>query len=249
MHSASFVLEFLAVFFVGMAPALLGSLIFWRWPKAQISQYIGTQLISNLVSSLGAIFVVLLIVSIYPRGTEYIGFDLNNKEMIAKVILWGSITFVTIITILQYVYTRFPPTNASASGEAKIKPHIEAAFQYRTPWQRIAYLIVLSIGVVAEDLVIRGYLILFLSATVGYTFVWALLSIVLSIANHLYQGREKELVLTHFLIATLFAIVTIITRNIFAVIAGHLYFDILVVRLWWKMGEQLESEKEKLDSV
>ena len=157
--------------------------------------------------------------------------------MISKVLFWGPFTFFTIIVILVNMNKRYQRTAEDAGSEIQLKPHIEATLQYRTSWQRIAYLIVLSIGVIAEDLVIRGYLILFLGATIGYKYAWALLSIALSIIIHLYQGRERETVLTHALVATLFAVVSLITWNIFTIMAGHLYFDIVVTRGWWKMGE------------
>jgi membrane protease YdiL (CAAX protease family) len=88
----------------------------------------------------------------------------------------------------------------------------------------------LWLGVIAEDLVFRGYLVLGLGARTGSYFPWMVLSIILSIAAHLYQGVSWKLMLGQGLFALIFTGVSLITNNDTAIIP-HLVYTIWLLRV------------------
>ena len=71
------------------------------------------------------------------------------------------------------------------------EPAMKVFAVQRSTWERIVFLPILFLGVIGEELLYRGYLVLILGNETGFMALWVLLSIVLSVVAHLYQGRSR----------------------------------------------------------
>ena len=122
-------------------------------------------------------------------------------------------------------------------------PQIEAVIRYKKFWERTAHLLVLIFEVVAEDLLSRGYLVLFMGTRTHSFIPWIIVSIAFSVVAHLYQGKNRKNILSQFLFAAFFIGITIATKNLLAAIAPHLLIDIAFTFNIWRRSDKLVTQK------
>jgi membrane protease YdiL (CAAX protease family) len=104
---------------------------------------------------------------------------------------------------------------------------------------------VLSEVVISEDIVFRGYLVLFCGIITGSFLPWVILSICFSVIVHLYQGRKISYILFHGIGAAVFIGVTIFTHNIVSAIVAHLLYDIPWTLGIWRNADKQLGKPEK----
>jgi membrane protease YdiL (CAAX protease family) len=108
---------------------------------------------------------------------------------------------------------------------------------YQAVWERLGFVVALIIGVVAEEWVYRGYLVLLLGEKTNAFLVCALLSAFLSVLVHLYQGRS--LLVFHFLFAIVAIGVTIWTDSIVMAVSMHIFQDVVAtIKVWNQIDKQ-----------
>jgi hypothetical protein len=227
-------LEFLVVFTVAILPQIVGSFLSIK-DREYFRKFTPEQrTVSNLGRWIGIIFLLFYIAMNHSNGLFSIGLGFGRNG-IPKIILVAGIT--TGYLLLIFVLGRLRSKKIQEQTETVRRSIFAAgAFStYRGFWGRSAYLLTLWLGVIAEDLVFRGYLVLGLVAQTGDYFLWIVLSIALSIAAHLYQGTSARLMLGQGLFALIFIGVSLITNNVITAIIPHLVYDtVWLLRGWAK---------------
>lgn len=225
------ILEFIVVAIVGILPNIYGAVLSIRRPNYTNELSPGELIVRRLLNSLSQISVVLLVALNHPSGLAavgiYPGYDVSSSNPIV-IGMTALLCLYLIIGIAQRVLYRGEKIEIDFT-----RPDIVQTIHYQNTWERLADLTVLPFEVVGEELVYRGYLVLLLGRVTGTLIPWAILSIGLSILIHLYQGRNRLMVLSHFLTFTLLAGLTIFTGNIGAAIAAHLLNNFLNAFLIW----------------
>ncbi len=235
------VLEFLAVFTVGVLNSIFGALFSLANPDFWKGQTALQHLWGRWGAWVSEMAVVLFVVSNQPAGLASVGIrtgagGANVAAMVAGWLAYLGLS-VAYLVIWKYVLRR-----GTADSTAKLdtsKPHIGQVLLYRNRWQRSAHLLELTLAVITEDLVFRGYLVLLLGQRTGTYIPWAILSVWLSIVIHLYQGRDRGTVVFQAVAATFFVVLTVLTQNLLAAIAVHLYYDVTsTLRLWQRATKE-----------
>lgn len=122
------------------------------------------------------------------------------------------------------------------------RPHIAESLMYVSGWERLAWITTLPFGVIAEELVMRGYLILFIGSLTHAMILWAAISVLITVVLHLYQGRDAETILTHIVFAVIFTGLTLYTQNILASITAHLILNFFTtINIWIHSKNQLTN--------
>jgi len=234
------VLEILAVTFAGILPALLGSYFYIKYPDYSNRYNNLENLIIRWANSLLGIFVVLLVAYNQPDGFVSIGIITHQCGENGGAILIGVFTFsifVILFSIVQKLINKIrkkePPQEIDLS-----KPSPSRILRYQNRWERRSYLSVLPIAAISEDLICRGYLVLYLGNLTNNFIPWIVLSVTLSILIHLYQGRDKGTILFHFLFAAFFIAITLVTKNILAPIAAHVFLNLSISRGVWRQAKK-----------
>ncbi|MGB8645349.1 MAG: CPBP family glutamic-type intramembrane protease [Anaerolineae bacterium] len=242
--------EFIAVVSVGVLPAVLGSVMQLSRPEVVVRMTAGEQLLNRGLRALMIIAVVMLVALDQPGGLTALGMPRANNESLVAT-MWGLIVMggaLWIYVAVRTIVSRLRPNAAAAPAPVPPRPWLASTTVYRSGWERVAFLVVLAFTVIAEDLVFRGYLVLWWGARTGTFIPWAVLSVALSVLVHLYQGRGApapdglpvsplrtplmlRTILFHAGLAGLFVGVTVVTHNLAAAIVPHLWYDIV-----WTVG-------------
>jgi membrane protease YdiL (CAAX protease family) len=253
-----FILEFFAVFFVGILPSLLSTFLYLSNPnylKIAEKYDVFEKLLNRWVRDLGSISVVLLVAYLQPNGFASVGLKFNDPaNNIGAFFVGGSgLTFFLILLgigqriILRLMKQPSPPVIDTAN------PWVTDSLHYQSIWERLAYLAVLPFSAISEEFIYRGYLVLFLGTLTNTFIPWAVISIVLTVVLHLYQSRNSRTIILHFLLASFFVGLTISTQNILAPITAHIFLNLMnQLRLWIVAKEKdlptptANSNKQKL---
>ena len=103
------------------------------------------------------------------------------------------------------------------------------------PKKRILALIMLLLAVISEEILYRGYIVLFLGTRTDQIIIFGLLSIFITVFGHLYQGTDK--IVYHMGLAIVFVLSTLITKSILISITIHLFINIFAILTLWKTKE------------
>ncbi len=229
-----------AVFFVAIAPYIVGSIQHLRHPERIRMDAPSDSLLSRWLMAAAAITVVGLVALDQPAGLGSIGIYLGSDKNFAAA--WAGLMaiaglFAALFAITAIVRLIRKP-GASTSGAPK--PQVREQTLYRDRWERLAFLAVLPFVVIAEDMVYRGYLVLLLGTRTGTFVPWIILSIALSVLLHLYQGPHLRFILFHMISAGFFIALVLATHNLLAAIIPHLYYDFV-----WAIGAWRRAERPK----
>jgi membrane protease YdiL (CAAX protease family) len=178
--------------------------------------------------------LIAYIAAVHPGGFADFGLIIPAGK-IFDTLLFGLLTAAYLS--LVFVVSRLRSRSEQERRESLLRGIFRAGgfSHYRTLGLRAAYLLVLWTGVIAEDVVFRGYLVLGLGAYTGSYWPWVIVSVLLSTVLHLYQGLHRQVILAQALFAGLFITLTLWTGNVYAAILAHLIYDtIWVVRGWAK---------------
>jgi membrane protease YdiL (CAAX protease family) len=116
----------------------------------------------------------------------------------------------------------------------------------RTILERMVFLPILFLGVISEELLYRGYLVLILGNEVGPVLLWILLSVLLSVVAHLYQGRSR--IIWHLLFAIIATSTTALTGSILMSTAMHLYVNLISALKVWSMADKTIAKQKDVTS-
>ncbi len=230
-------LEFFTVFSVAILPHLLGS-IFILTNKDYLKHFLPWQrMISSGVHEVAKIFLLTYIATSLPIGLAAIGLKFTGIDISRAIAISG---FATGYLLLVFVITKLRSKKIQERREELRKAVFEAGgfSSFKTLSQRAAYLVTLWLGVIAEDLIFRGYLVIGLGARTGTYWPWIILSILLSVAVHLYQGLSRQVVLAQVFFAIVFIVVSLTTGNVVAAILPHLVYDTIWVLQGWALEDK-----------
>ncbi len=233
------VLEFFVVFTIAILPQILGSILSLK-DREYFRKFSPDQrTASNLVRWIGIMLLLYYIAMEHAAGLSSIGLSFTKSE-IPKISLVSAIT--TAYLSLVFVLSRFRSKQIQEKIESLRRSIFEAGGfnSYRGFWGKFGYLLSLWFGVIAEDLVFRGYLVLGLGAQTGSYYPWIVLSVILSVAAHLYQGVNRQIMIGQGIFALIFIIISLITKNVITAIIPHLVYDtIWLLRGWGKDSKQV----------
>ena len=236
-------LEFFAVFTIAILPQILSS-AFSASNKEFLKRFTGKQrILVNLSSFCGMILLAVYVAMSHLEGWAYIGlgFDKNSLPRIIIIAAAG-----TAYLFLIFVIAKFRSQKDRQKNEQRKNDVFEAGgwANLKSFGERAAYLPTLWIGIVAEDMIFRGYLIFGLQTQTGLLLPWIILSMTLSILVHLYQGTGWRILLGQGFFAIIFISVSLLAQNIVAAIIPHLVYD----TIWMLQGWANLSKKEAQQS-
>lgn len=254
-----FALEFLTIITVGVLPNLYAALLDIRNPdylkKAELFSVFET-LPSTWLSAMSSIFVVLLVA--YQQPNRFLSIGLRSGQwgnnIIAVLIgYFGLVVFAILFAVGQKLFLLFVKQASPLTVDTS-NPWVTSNLRYQDNWERLANLTVLPFSAISEDLIYRGYFILYLGRLTNTFIPWAVISIFIMVLIHLYQGKNTRIIIYHFLLACLFTGLTIATQNILAPITAHIVFNFMNKLKLWNLEKKhnqttsmtVKSNKKKL---
>jgi membrane protease YdiL (CAAX protease family) len=219
-------------------PFVFSSLAFDRNRESKKHFTNAENLFMMCVGSLAPALVILYVVYSQTEGFDAIGLSAHPQLPNQVAIFVGLVAVVFGAYILAVAYRLFQKNKPEQEEPSPILKLFE---QYRTPLERIVYLIGLSFLVIEEDLLCRGYLVLYWGAKTHTYLPWVLLSLSVSVVMHLYQGKNLKFILSHLLFAGIMIGMTLLTRNLLTAIGGHLYYDIVFTITQWNRLDKQRS--------
>lgn len=235
-------LEFGAIFFISFLNHLFGMILSIKNFTDKKYFYFFKSTFINWTYSLGEIFVVLYITINQPTGLLSIGINTTDKVDNIVSIFGGAFLVTIILSPILFLLNKFvfyKNNNKILDEEVLSQPHITEIINYKSEIERLVRLSVLPFEVISEDFIYRGYLVLLLGYRTGSFIPWAIISVLLSVAIHLYQSRKLENVVFHFLAATFFVGITLWTQNIFSSVGAHLLMNFVwMIGIWKKADKQ-----------
>ena len=231
-------LEFVTVFLVGILPSAVASIAIFIDPRIIVKQNKYLDLLIQFVKVASIITLLLYISSRHNEGINIVGFSSNGFNSLGILVM-------LLGFLLLFSYTSFNAHIQKRSGSIpKTNPAATNMMRYKTFSERVLFWISMATGVLAEDMLYRGYLVLGIGVLTGNWVLWVLISICLSIIIHLYQ--REALIGYHIIIATTFVLVASIMGNIVLVVIFHLLWNTLqVIRIWQKADQDHSSQSGK----
>ena len=239
------VIEFLSIFFISVASHLFGAYLHIKNPEYQKIYTVPQAIVRNWLHPVGIILVVILVALNQPNGVESIGIYSGSKSHNFNALYYGcmgggvALLLITIIFNLKQVRRYL-----SKEGIAKIEsdPANAQILIYRDFLERAAYLATVILMVIAEELVYRGYFVLYWGYKTNSLVIWILISLSLSVLIHLYQGRDFKSISLSILMHSVFIGLALIFQNILAPIAAHIWNNIRWVNAQWKEEKLIKVE-------
>lgn len=238
------ILEFVSIIFVSVIPQLASGFVAASRPDSIRSSTPLEILIRYWTGSVSAIVVVLLVAVGQPNGTASVGIVTPSTPLAASnanAILVGIISVVLMIlaTYVAHGLSRLLGRSVPDEPFNVSNPWVVMLLRYQEFWGRFAHVTVVPLTVIAEEMVYRGYLVLFLGSQTRAFIPWIILSIALSVLVHLYQGRNAKSLALHALYAALFIALVLLTNNILTPIVAHVYFNMISASQTWRRAEEL----------
>jgi membrane protease YdiL (CAAX protease family) len=233
-------LEF-SIVFVGMIlPQILSSL--FRVQIRRMQEGIPNLLRLSLqgLNYAGSILVLLYIAIGQPGGLASIGLTLVPSQLPRTLYMAAG---ATCYLLLVFVIIRFRSKDVQQDVQIRQRQVLAAMgySQYRALPERVAAMINLWLGVVVEELVFRGYLILLLGARTGSYIPWLVFSIFLTVTVHLYQGFTWKVAYAHVFFAGVFIVAALVTGNLVAALIPHLVYDTVWILQGWSHAKELKA--------
>ncbi len=237
-----FFLEVAAVGTVGVLNNILAAYFWITNPNYTKTFSVSDKLLRQWLYAASVIVVVLLVASDQPSGLASIGllFLGGAANILALLIGYFSMVFVLLgYTVIYNLARRLRGKGATPPTLDTSRPLTAETLSYRDKWERWATMSVLPFSVLSEDFVYRGFLVLLLGSKTGTYIPWAILSVLLSIMIHLYQGRNIRFILFHFLTASFLVSLTVLTHNVIATFAAHIVLDSIFFMQTWQIAAKL----------
>lgn len=193
------VLETLVVVSIGVAPAILASVIERKHPTTR-SQLCPTVRTASLFAYSVAVISVLLYIALNQPsrlmsiGIRWSPFTDANTGILNEVIA------IVLIGPVMYGLVMLPFALVSMFAHKILKREVHPEYEdrtkayfsiYRTPRERLILLLALLPAAMAEELVFRGYLVVLLGEKTGALALCVAISAILFAASHLHFGRAS----------------------------------------------------------
>jgi membrane protease YdiL (CAAX protease family) len=238
-------IEFLVIFAIAILPEITGSIFILQDRELLVRGSSNKQkIVSRWIRHISIIILVIYIAANQPSGLSSIGLSFEPSE-IPGILIVGGLTTAYLLLIFLFSKLRSKPEQDKTDKLAKSIFEAGAFHVYSGSLEKVTFLISMWLGVVAEELVYRGYIVLALGFQTGTFIPWVILSILLSVCIHLYQGAERRIMLSHVFFAIIFITVTLITKNIITAMIPHLIYDtVWLLRGWAKTrkAQTLQAE-------
>jgi len=149
------------------------------------------------------------------------------------VFVWLIIGFVFIV-IDKYIYKidNFWET---------IKDDVYLYLNGRTKLERFVSALIMPLSIISEEILYRGYLVLYLGNIYNAFLLFGFSSIILSVLSHLYQGKGR--IISNLIFASAMVFITIITGKILLAITVHLLNNYLVMFTRWRISNKKKDPK------
>jgi len=191
------------------------------------------QHIYRFFRSLSIILLVVYFGIHQPDGILSIGLYIGENNTAITVILSGLIIFIYFgggySLINKYLLKIKSVWDLS-------KPGIKEFVDNKTTSMRFVSLLLLLICVLSEELLFRGFIVLLLGKISNQIYLFGVVSIILSVLTHYYQGKDK--LLFHLLFAMLLVGVTIFSGNILLAITIHIFNNLYVAIMTWRIVDK-----------
>jgi len=161
-------------------------------------------------------------------GIDYIiGYEFS--ELICYgVFVWLIIGFVLLV-IDKYIY------KINSFWETT-KDDVNLYLDGRTRLKRFVSALIMPLSIISEEILYRGYLVLYLGNIYNSLILFGFSSIFLSVLSHLYQGKGR--IINHLVFASAMVFITIITGKILLAISVHLLNNYLVIFTRWRISNK-----------
>ena len=229
----NFLFEFAVIFIISISHYAIGTL---NHKDAGSPDSILGELFRRWAGAMTGAAVVLLVVNNKPNGLHLTGIHPDKGAENGYAILAGLTLTLAFIFILRAVRRLFPEIRQKASLPLDTtRIWLAEALQYREWNERAAYLTLLPLEAIAETLIYRGYLVLFIGSQIRGHLPWALLSIVLTAAIRADRGWNFRTFISNLLSSAVLIGLAIATQNVLAPITAHLYYNFIVTIQAWRL--------------
>ncbi len=216
-------------------PSILNNIVIYKGIiKSPIDLPIGIRFLYMILGSISIILTILFFVLSRIGDFTLIGL----LEQSATELIYNLAFFLFIFAIIS-IGSAISKKSHQVGYRDIVQLWIKEVSDSNTNIQRIIALIFIFFSIISEELLYRGYVVLYLGYHYGELILFGIISIVLSVISHLYQGKER--ILYHTLFAVIMVIITIETKNILLTIALHFFLSSLSVLNYWKNSDQDHS--------
>ncbi|HEY2980029.1 MAG TPA: CPBP family intramembrane glutamic endopeptidase [Anaerolineales bacterium] len=231
-------LEVMVVFTVAILPQIAATIFISRDPAYLESLSPGKRSISSLIGFVAYIVLIVYVAANRPGGLSSVGLTFTARPAPISILVAATLT---AYLLLIFLVGRLRSKEVQQRRETLRRSVFEAGgfSKFKSLPERCAYLIGLWTGVIAEDLVYRGYLVLGLASSTGILWPWIILSMTLSVVIHLYQGRDPRLMLGQAVFALLFIGAVVVTGSVIAAIIPHLAYDTIWFLRGWAIDDKV----------
>jgi len=188
-------------------------------------------LILAWIQALGTIVLLMYLTGVTVVGLASIGVQGTQPSILGG---WDLFVWAGVITVAAQIIRTIQGSAVKPDEKSPVIPWYATWFsRFDSGWSFAAYLSIVPWQVVAEELVFRGYLILLWGARTGAYELFAILSIALFVAAHLYQGRRWSDILPHLILAIVDSVVTIMYKSVIPAIGMHLLSNLMFYLRYW----------------
>ena len=226
------------LFFLFITPVLIGNIYFHLglvMPSRE--NCYGYSSISQFTRNVTILFTLIYFLSLQPIDLRNNGFP---KQTWIEIIV-NIVCFMIFFVILNLGFLIKKQDNRIIAKLDFYKLWLKDIYFSRTPITKIVTIINLALSSLCEDILLRGYFILYLGYHFGNYILFGIVSVIISIIAHLYQG--KEYVLSHLIFALMLTLITIETKNLIIVTALHAYTNFFAVLWYWRSTKNRDEEK------
>jgi len=230
IYSTDIVFHCIILLCLSIIPTLLGNI--FRTSRRNIRKQdidVWEVFFARILQSLTLISILLFFFLRSDEGLSLIGLGIETPGGVSNIILTSAIVFVYFNGIFGLCKKII---NKGAPYLRQSYTHLDELMLLFSPKLRILALLILFLSVICEEILYRGYIVLFLGTRLEQIISFGLISIILSVFGHLYQGKDK--IAYHLLIAVLLVSLTIITKSILISITIHLFNNLFAVFALWK---------------
>ena len=241
------IIEFTAVFLCTVAHHLYSMVLSIRHPCLIKKKSAIQTAFSVWLSALSAIAIITFVSVTRKEGIQSIGINPSDKAENFRGAV-GGFLWIAIVLIAAYFFQKWVLHNKKPNEfniQDSDRPEVIEILKFKSGLERTVFLSTLPLRVIAEELVYRGYLILSLGSRTGFFVPWVIFSVFLSVIVHLYQGRKFKIILLHILLTSSWVGITLLTRNLFASIAAHLFNNLAFTINVWKLADNQGCETQE----
>jgi len=188
---------------------------------------------SRTFHSLTIIMIILFFQSRIIGGLSMIGLVPLSKFIIFDNLATGLFVFMLmsiimgLVQIFAYKYSK---------DHKELVLYNEDLSLFQSPFSRILASLMLGLMVISEEMIYRGYLVIFLGGITHFSIGLGLTSIIFTVLGHLYQGNVK--IIYHVLLSMMFVSIVLLTRTIFVSLTIHLLINYSYAFSIWRRMEK-----------